>query len=60
MYNEIIRFFDWNGNFHEAFVKIVSKTEICPLFDTHIASVELNDGFIEIWNVDGELWGYYE
>lgn len=55
------KFFDWEGNYCEAEVTEVAKSEVNFLFDTHIASVEMADGsHFEIYNIDGELCGYYE
>lgn len=57
----VTRFFDYEGNYHEAFVREVSKSEINFLFDEYIASVEMTDGvYFEIYSVDGELCGFYE
>lgn len=54
-------FFDWNGNYCEAFVDIVKKSAINPLYDIHVASVEMcDDTYLEIYSVDGVLCGYYE
>ena len=56
-----VGFFDWNGKFHEADVSEVKKSDINPMFDTHIACVKMNDGtYFEIYSVDGELHGYIE
>lgn len=58
---KIVGFFDWNDNYCEAFVRIVEKSQINSLFDINIASVEMNNGeILEVYNVDGELCGYYE
>lgn len=55
------KFYDWDGNYCEAEVAEVSKSEVNPVFDTYVASVEMSDGaYFEIYSVDGELCGYYE
>ena len=56
-----IGFFDWNNSYQEADVVVVDKSEINPIHDAHIASVEMADGsYFEIYSVDGELHGYLD
>ena len=56
-----VRFFDRNGKYNEADIVEVEKKDIDPVFDEHIAGVEMDDGsYFEIYSVDGELHGYLD
>ena len=56
-----LSFFLEDGTFVEkAFVEEVDRSEICPITDIHVASVECNTGWFELYNVDGILKCYWE
>lgn len=57
----ILKWLDDEYNEVVANVKMVNKSDIMPLYDTHIKSFECSDGgWIEIWNSCGKLVGYKE
>jgi len=41
-------------------VLVVEKSDILPLFDKHIRSVEVENGWWELWNINGRVCGYFE
>lgn len=41
-------------------VVVIEKADVRPLFDTHIRTLEMSDGWWELWNIDGVVCGYFE
>lgn len=41
-------------------VIVIEKADVRPPYDTHIRSVEVEDGWWELWNIDGYVCGYFE
>ena len=57
-----VRFLDDDMNEIIVNVIIIEKSDIRPLFDNHIRSIELSsgEGWMELWNIDGLVCGYIE
>ena len=39
---------------------VIEKADVRPPYDTKVRSVEMADGWWELWNIDGVLCGYFE
>lgn len=55
-----LRFLDDEMNEMFVEVKVVEKTDLCFATDHHIRSVEVENGWWELYNVNGEVWGFFE
>ena len=55
-----LRFLDDDMNEVVVDVIRIEKADVRPLYDTHIRSVEVSDGWWELWNIDGCVCGYFE
>lgn len=57
----LVRFFNENNEYMEAYVKSIKKEDIMPQLDIFVASVEYTDDtWMQIYNVNGVLMGYFE
>ena len=54
-----IKYLDDNMNVIIVNAIIIDKVLVNPLFDTHIHSVEVENGWLELWNVDGFMCVYF-
>ena len=56
-----LSFFAWDGSFIEnANIIEIKKTDVNWATDIHIASVECNVGWWEVYNINGKLCAYWE
>lgn len=55
-----LTYLDDNMNVVDVNVVVIEKADIRPPYDTHIRTVEVEDGWWELWNIDGVVCGYFE
>ena len=57
---ETITFLDENLDVQTVSYMEVNPSTIRPEFDIHIRSIEVLDGWVELWRCNGVLCGYFE
>lgn len=55
-----LTYLDDNMNVVDVNVVVIEKADIRPPYDTHIRTIEVEDGWWELWNIDGVVCGYFE
>lgn len=55
-----ITYLNDNMEVEVVYVTIIEKADVRPPYDTHIRTVETYGGWWELWNVNGDVCGYFE